>query len=66
MTSLLNEPLPDMWLDPKEEMQPKECGHHDDVAGDADEVAYFVSREKEFVDQPKNRKFNEDHSTLNT
>ncbi len=56
--------LPDVWLDPEEKVQAEECGHHDDVAGDANEVAHFVSRKEEFVHQPGKQKFDFEHSTF--
>ena len=47
--------IPDMWLDPEEEVKAQEGGHHDDVAADAEEVADLVCEQKELVHKPEKK-----------
>ena len=49
--------IPDMWLDPEEEVKAQEGGHHDDVAADAEEVADLVCEQKELVHKPEKESF---------
>jgi hypothetical protein len=43
-------------LDPEEEVQAEEGGHHDDVAADAQEVAHFVGQQEELIDESAKRR----------
>ena len=47
--------IPDMRLDPEEEVKAQEGGHHDDVAADAEEVADLVCGQEELVHKPEKK-----------